>query len=120
MLDLLYETSDLRPVHPTDQVEIWLDQKTMVPLDLSFTPADSSKRVGCGRSAKVSTTPKGDPIWRCASKASTCHPSPITVPGIPPQATVEDHGFRATDDLVGPEPAFVPEGMRVHQMGKRW
>ena len=44
MLDLLYETSDLRPVHPTDQVEIWLDQKTMVPLDLSFTPADSEAR----------------------------------------------------------------------------
>ena len=44
-------------------------------------------------------------------------PSPITIPGIPPQATVEDHGFRATDDLVGPEPAFVPEGMRLHRTG---
>ena len=48
MLDLLYETSDLRPVHPTDQVEIWLDQETMVPLVLSFASADSERAAAVG------------------------------------------------------------------------
>ena len=116
MLDLLYETSDLRPVHPTDPVEIWLDQETMVPLVLTFTPADSeARRLWSLRQGLEDA--EGRPYLEVRIGGLDLDPPPIALPGIPPEANVEEHGFRATDDLVGPEPSFVPEGMRLHQTG---
>jgi hypothetical protein len=116
MLDLLYETSDLRPVHPTDPVEIWLDLETMVPRVLSFTPADSeARRLWSLRQGLDDTA--GRSYLDVRIDDLDLDPAPIAIPGIPPQAVVEDHGFQAANDLVGPEPSFVPEGMRLHQAG---
>ena len=75
------------------------------------------KHGGCGRSAKVWKTPQGRPYLEVRIGGLELDPPPIALPGIPPEANVEEHGFRATDDLVGPEPSFVPEGMRLHQTG---
>jgi hypothetical protein len=116
MLDLLYEASDLRQVHPTDLAEIWLDQETMVPLVLSFSPAESeARRLWSLRQGLEDAEDR--PYLELRIDHLVFDPSPIEIPPIPPRAKMEDHGFRAADGVVGPEPSFVPDGMRLHESG---
>lgn len=44
LVDGLISAGNWREVHPTDRVELWLDQKFLVPLAISVLPADTPDR----------------------------------------------------------------------------
>jgi hypothetical protein len=116
---------DLRPVHPTDEVELWLDSRHLVPLALVVRAADSHERerwagsVGAVESAgdTILTITATDARVNGGVDPGAFEPPP---PGEPSSSL--DAGFRdapAGDAALAaaPVPAHLPGGFQEHRSG---
>lgn len=124
ILDGLSAAVELRPVHPTDPVELWLDAEHLVPLALVVRAADDPERARWA-AATGATERAGDVILRIEATAARINGpvggDAVTVPDREPSSSV-DGGFRPTaldDPAVAavPVPATLPEGFEPHRSG---
>jgi hypothetical protein len=115
---------DLRPVHPTDEVELWLDSRHLIPLALVVRAADSHERerwagsVGAVESA-------GDTILTITATDARVNdgvdPGAFEAPPGEPSSSL-DAGFRdapAGDAALAaaPVPVHLPGGFQAHRSG---
>jgi hypothetical protein len=124
LIEGLSSALDLRAVHPTDEVELWLDGRHLVPLALVVRAADSSERqhwassVGAVESA-------GDTILTVTATTARVNggvdPDAFEPPAGEPSSSL-DAGFRdapvrAAALDAAPVPAHLPDGFRTHRSG---
>ncbi len=125
ILDGLSAAVELRPVHPTDPVDVWLDADHLVPLALVVRAADGPERSRWAAATGASER-AGDVILRLeATTARINGPvdrDAVRVPDREPSSSV-DGGFRPTagddDPVVAgvPVPTALPEGFEPHRSG---
>jgi len=122
LLDGLSAAVELRPVHPTDRVELWLDEDHFVPLALLVRAAGDPERAAWASSVAVDDVP-GDVVLRVnATDVRINDPSdPVAAPAAGADEAV-DAGFRAAPDgdpVVSevPEPQRVPAGFAAYRRG---
>lgn len=119
LLDGLISTGNWREVHPTDRVELWLDQDVLVPLAFSVFPADTSdRRLWAIRHGYTDQpdVPVLEVTWTdlaLGDAISTEFPSP------PEQMQAVSAGFRdgPPTDLETLTPERLPDGMTIHRSG---
>ena len=119
-LDGLSIGGDLRPVHPSDPVDLWLDDEHLVPLEVAVRAGDGVDRTRWARGQGITDRP-GDLVldFKVASVAIN---EPVADDAFPtagrliPDETI-DAGFRPVDGLEGPIPADLPEGFRSYRPG---
>jgi hypothetical protein len=143
LLDGLSAAVDLRPVHPADPVELWLDDEHLVPLALVVRAADDPSRaawattVGAGEHAgdvvlTLTTTdatingPTDDETFEAPTSddPATTRVGPPTAdaPVTDAASTSTDAGFRTgqeSDPAVAavPIPDGLPAGLHPHRTG---
>ena len=122
LLDGLSAAVELRPVHPTDPVELWLEEDHFVPLALVVRAAGGPERAAWATSAAVDDVP-GDVVLRVdATDVRINDPDdPVAAPAEGADEAV-DVGFRAApegDPVVSevPEPQRVPAGFAAYRRG---
>jgi hypothetical protein len=103
----LAEAAELRPVYPTDPVEMWLDAGHLVPLAVEVRAADDPWRPRWAAAEGV-VDRAGDTIVSFTVTSLRVN-SPI------PERV--DAGFRGGATAVAPEPGRLPEGFRAHRSG---
>ncbi len=127
LLDGLRAAIDLRPIHPTDPVELWLDRERGVPLALAVRAAGGPERQRWATSVGA-TESAGDVILTATATSAevngTVTPDAFDPPGGAPAPSPVDAGFRADrDGTVGegtveaPRPAHLPAGFRPYRSG---
>jgi hypothetical protein len=123
LLDGLSAAVDLRPVHPGDTVDLWLDVDHLVPLALEVRAGDDPGRTAWAAAAGRSEAP-GDVVMRVEATSMRINgsrtPAP-TVPDVEADGSV-DAGFRPAPDgerpsVPVPTPAAVPAGFAPYRAG---
>jgi hypothetical protein len=115
LLDGLGAAGNLRPVHPTDPVEVWLDAALGVPLEVVVRAADSSERRRWGLAQGLVDAP-GEPVltWRVTRFAAR----DLGGVAAPPDGAETTAGpFAVGPAAAVPEPDWLPAGMRPHRRG---
>ncbi|MGH9211012.1 MAG: zf-HC2 domain-containing protein [Acidimicrobiales bacterium] len=119
-LDALSPADDLRPVHPTDPVDVWLDQDYLVPLLVDVRAGHSPGRDQWAASHGYTDT-AGASLLRYSVRTIAINAGPVAgrVSGNAPLPATErrDDAFRAGDTTVVPEPDSLPGGLRPHVSG---
>ena len=119
-LDGLSIGSHLRAVHPSDPVELWLDDEHLVPLEVTVRAADGADRARWA-SGQASTDRPGDPVLRF-TVTSVAINEPVaddafaTPARLAPDETI-DAGFRPGNGPSGPVPSDLPDGFRSYRSG---
>lgn len=124
VLDGFSAAAELRPVHPTDPVELWLDADHLVPLAVVVRAADHPERARWATAAGAGER-AGDVILRIEATAARIN-EPVTagtvaVPDREPSSSL-DGGFRPApgDDpaVAGvPRPSALPDAFTPHRSG---
>jgi Putative zinc-finger len=124
LLDGLSAGADLRPVHPADPVELWLDDGHLVPLALVVRAADDPARARWAATVGADAR-AGDVILAVTATSARVNGAveadAFGVPAREPSSTA-DAGFRATPPGDGsgspaPVPGDLPDGFRPHRSG---
>jgi hypothetical protein len=124
LLDGVSGALDLRPLHPTDEVDLWLDSGHLVPLALVVRAADSDERRHWAGSIGAVESP-GDAIVTITTTEARVNegvdPGAFEPPAGRPSSSL-DAGFRdvpAGDAALAaaPVPAHLPQGFRAHRSG---
>ena len=115
LLDTLTRAGNWRELHPSDEVEVWLDDETLVPLALSVRASDDPARQAWAVAAGYDDG--SEPILELIADAVA-----FAAPGLPsppPSADTIDAGFRSRPpgQLDGPVPTWLPTGMRPYRAG---
>ena len=118
LLESIDPTGALRPVHPTDPVELWLDDEHLVPVEAVVRAAASPERarwaaglgLGDDPGAVVLSVRLDDVVIDGDLPDDAFPPAPAT-------ATVVDGGFRAGDGGDAPTPADLPAGLDAGRSG---
>lgn len=110
----------LRPVHPGDPVDMWLDDDHLVPLEVVVRAGDDPDRARWAHSHGASERP-GDVVVSL-TVGSVAINGPVHASELrPPAGSAVDErvdaGFRATDGMADPHPAALPAGFRAHRSG---
>jgi hypothetical protein len=114
---------NLRDLHPSDQVELWLDEVALVPLALSVSAAPTDERRAWAAARGYRDRPGEAVLELTLSRVTLNRPLEAdTFPPPPAGARAEDAGFRdrpATADLGdrGLVPGWLPAGFRPHRAG---
>lgn len=125
LVDGLSAGVELRPVHPGDPVELWLDDEHMVPLELVVRAADDPARARWAATVGADDQP-GEVILTVDAVDVRINDTAERRDGafeVPAGAsTATDAGFRATppdDAAVAPVPipGALPDGFRAHLAG---
>ena len=109
---------NLRDLHPSDQVELWLDEAALVPLALSVSAAPTDERRAWAAARGYRDRPGQAVLELTLSRVTLNRPLEAdTFPPPPAGARAEDAGFRdrpATADLGdrGLVPGWLPAGFR--------
>lgn len=133
-LAALSPAGDLRPVHPTDPVDVWLEREHLVPLLVEVRAGDSPGRDQWAASQGYidsagatllryeveAMSVNGDALGELGGDdtgAGTAA-APVAEP-LPAGAETEerDDGFRAGDAAFVPEPSVLPDGLRPYLSG---
>lgn len=124
LLDGLRAVGDWRQVHPTDRVDLWLDQAVYTPLELLVHPAQGEERQLWAARRGYRDVP-GQAIVELRLHDIEVNPAPSdpadpsVVDGAPrddEQSAGFDTGF--TDGPVGlPAPEWLPAGMQHYRSG---
>jgi hypothetical protein len=118
-LDGLAEAAGLRPVHPADPVEVWLDADHLVPLAVTARAGDDPGRAAWARAAGVADAP-GQVIVDVAVTSIGVNEPVDDDAFAPPAGPVDESatgGFRPGDGAPAPEPATLPAGHRPYRAG---
>jgi hypothetical protein len=119
-LDGLSVGVDLRAVHPSDPVELWLDDEHLVPLEVIVHAGDGADRAlwasGQGTTDLPGETVLDFTVTSVAINEPVAADAFATPAGLVPDETI-DAGFRPVDDLDSPIPADLPEGFRSYRSG---
>lgn len=119
LVDGLISAGNWREVHPTDRVELWLDQEFLVPLALSILPADTSdRRLWAIRRGYIDRPdiPVLEVTWTDVIIGAA---TPAEFPSPPGQTQAVGAGFRdgSPTDLETLIPEGLPDGMTIHRSG---
>jgi hypothetical protein len=123
LVEGLSSAVELRPVHPSDPVELWLDDEHLVPLDLVVRAADDPGRARWA-AAIGADEGAGDVILSVTTTAVQINENlageAFDVPDVEPSAAA-DGGFRSTPpgatEPATPGPRHLPDGFRAHRSG---
>jgi hypothetical protein len=111
---------DLRPAHPADPVDVWLDDHDLVPLELVVRAGDDPGRARWARARGVDDRPGGVVIrftvTALAVNAGVAADA-FAAPAGP--ASAGDEGFHpaAGEGGGGPRPAHLPAGFHPYRTG---
>jgi Putative zinc-finger len=111
---------NLRTVHPSDRVELWLDEAALVPLAMTVTAAPGEERRAWAAAHGYRDRP-GEVVLELTLSRVTIN-RPLEAGAFPPPpagARVEDAGFadRALTATAAPVPAWLPAGFRAYRTG---
>ena len=119
-LDGLSIGADVRAVHPSDPVELWLDDEYLVPLEVTVQAGDGADRArwasGLGTADRPGDTVLDFTVTSVAINGPVADDA-FATPGLPAPDETIDAGFRPVDGLDGPNPADLPEGFRSYRSG---
>jgi Putative zinc-finger len=110
----------LRPVHPGDPVEVWLDDDHLVPLEVIVRAGDDPDRARWAHDHGATERP-GDVVVSF-TVGSVAINGPVDAGAFrPPHGSKVDErvdaGFRAAGGMAAPRPAALPAGFRAHRSG---
>ncbi len=110
----------LRPIHPTDPVEMWLDDDHLVPLEVVVRASDDPDRARWAHSQGATEQP-GDLVVSF-TVGSVAINGPVEAKELRPPAGPAidervDAGFRPTDEIAVPHPTALPDGFRAYRSG---
>lgn len=120
LLDGLSQAGTLREVHPSDRVEVWLDEQALVPLKLTVRATEGPERA-LWASRHGYDDRAGDAVL--AVRLDGVEVNGIVPDGAfpppPGQAEARDAGFvdRPRQRIDVPEPGWLPDGMTAHRSG---
>lgn len=109
---------DLRAVHPTDQVDVWLDRESLVPLAVEIRAADIPERARWAEARGYRET-AGDTVLAYEAVSVEINASVDRIPGGDDAGgdDAESAGFQAGEPSTVPSPDVLPEGFRPHRAG---
>jgi predicted anti-sigma-YlaC factor YlaD len=120
LLAVLRQAGNWREVHPTDRVQIWLDDETLVPLELNVFASTDPNRADWAARLGYSDDPDV-PILelRLTDVAINDEPAPDAFPLVPADAVLQNQGFRdlPVRETGIPRPDGLPDGMNSHRAG---
>jgi Putative zinc-finger len=111
---------NLRAVHPSDRVELWLDEAALVPLAVAVTAAPGDERRAWAAAHGYRDRPGQVVLELTLSRVSLNRPLEAgAFPPPPAGARVEDGGFadRVVTTAAAPVPAWLPAGFRAYRAG---
>jgi hypothetical protein len=121
---------NLRSLHPTDRVELWLDEAALVPLALRVSAAPTGERRAWAASHGYRDRPGQVVLELALTRVSLNRPLEADAfPSPPAGAEVEDAGFRDRDPggtgparpgdrgMAAAAPAWLPAGFRAYRAG---
>jgi len=120
----LAPAGNLRAFHPSDPVELWLDEAALLPLTLRVTVAAGGERQRWAAAHGYPDRP-GQVVLELSLRGVELN-RPLAAgafPPPPPGARAEDAGFRDQPAPVEPgpgttaDPAWLPPGFRPHRSG---
>ncbi len=119
LIDGLTGVGNWREVHPTDRVELWLDQQALVPLAFSVFPSGSPDRRLWAIRRGYHDTPDVAVLEVTWADLTVGDLDPIDFPEPPPSVAPVDAGFsdHPPADLETLTPTGLPEGMTRHRSG---
>lgn len=117
----LAPAGNLRAFHPTDPVELWLDQTALIPLALRVTVAAGGERQRWAAAHGYPDRP-GQVILELTLHGVVLNRplEPGAFPPPPAGTRAEDAGFRdrpAPTDGTAPAPGWLPAGFRPYRSG---
>jgi hypothetical protein len=130
LLDGFAAAVELGPVHPTDRVDLWLDDEHLVPLGLEVRASTDPARARWAAAVGAADRP-GEVVLRVDADAAEINRSPgaaadtadaaLALPDDPPSSATDD-GFRpatSSDPVLArvPVPDRLPAGLRPHRSG---
>ncbi len=109
VLDGLAPAGNLRQVHPSDPVELWLDADSLVPLTLTVRAAESPDRQRWAANRGYRDDP-GDTVVDVRLRDVVVNGAlpPASFPDAPPGARLLDGGF--ADEAIPADPGGAPGG----------
>ena len=116
---------NLRSLHPSDRVELWLDTQRLVPLALRVTAAGTDERRAWAAARGYRDRPGQVVLELTLSRVSLDRPLEADAfPPPPAGARAEDAGFRdrgpgpgGPSGSAAPAPEWLPTGFRAHRAG---
>ena len=119
-LDGLSVGSHLRAVHPSDPVELWLDDEHLVPLEVTVRAADGVDRARWASGLGFTDRPGATVLDFTVTSVAINEPVPTRAFAAPADEAPDeavDAGFRPGDGPAGPVPSDLPEGFRPYRSG---
>ncbi len=119
LLEGLIAAGNWREVHPTDRVELWLDQDALVPLAFSVLPADTPDRRLWAIRRGYSDQPDVPVLEVTWTDVAIGESTSTEFPRPPDQMQTVSAGFRdgSPTDLETFTPEGLPDGMTIHRSG---
>jgi hypothetical protein len=119
-LDGLSTGAHLRAAHPSDPVELWLDDEHLVPLEVTVRAAGDPDRARWA-SSQGTADRAGDTVLRFTVTSMTIN-RPVADDAFATPARIVadevlDAGFRPGAGPAGPVPSDLPEGFRPYRSG---
>jgi predicted anti-sigma-YlaC factor YlaD len=114
----LAPAGNLRAFHPSDPVQLWLDEAALVPLALRVTVAAGGERQRWAAAHGYPDRP-GQTVLELTLRGVALN-RPLEAgafPAPPPGVRAEDAGFRDQTTLAVPDPAWLPAGFRPYRSG---
>jgi len=120
MLAVLRQAGNWRAVHPADRVRLWLDDETLVPLEVAVYPSSDADRAEWAARLGYDDDP-AVPILglRLTDVVLDTSPTDDAFPAAPAGAVVQSQGFRdAPPEETGiGRPDGLASGFRDHRAG---
>jgi hypothetical protein len=117
VLDGLTPAGNGRDVHPTDDVDLWLDAETMMPLAITVTASDAAGRSTWAANRGYTDEP-GERILELTVTQVT-YDEPPSTPARPDRTATVERGAGFSDGPVDPAwtSAMVPPAFDIHRTG---
>jgi len=119
LLDGLVGAGNWRDIHPTDRVELWLDQSALVPLAVTVYPADTSDRSLWAIRRGYDDSPRTPILEVSWSEVAVDSGVSLSFPSPPEGLTAVDGGFddELSVDVGDLDLESVPDEMTPHRSG---
>lgn len=122
-LAALSPAGDLRPVHPRDPVEVWLERDHLVPLEVEVRAGDSAERARWAAGQGLADEPGAEVLAYVVHTIDIDGDVDLPAPSVdgttarPATEQFRDDGFRSGDAPAVPTPTTLPSGLRPYAAG---